>query len=860
MTAVAEEQRRVQALFDAEWEAQDDQDLTMENEEKNSEKTKELAREIRRARKETIMMASKSAGAAEEEKASHFPNGYQEIPLVGGGIYRGYIKDGAFHGQGELRFSNGDVYEGEFKKDMRDGHGIFQTKDQTVIRGNNNTSTSVGEKKNFTLLRYTGPWVEDRREGEWGIAAYSNGDTYEGPFLANRPDTTKSKAINGESALPSDAELVYYLKNGELPPNAASASLSITTAPARDANSDNNKKDTPTGKLPTYQFADGRVYVGEFKHYTREGRGALRTKTGDIWVGTFVNNLLHGSGSIKYSEASAVHSKPTATAKNAGGGNTAPGKMKKFEGIFRYGKRVEGRLTYTDGKIYDGQWDPETEKPHGKGSCRLRCGDIYVGEWRKGKMHGRGRITYTGANEGKYYDGDWLDDKPHGRGTMLMPTGVMVECLWDQGKQVQAADQEAKIAAWAEIIKTDKTSSFAKSAHSLEDRIARWKVPLIRKTNCKVEDLPSLDWYTYAADDETSKTSNKKSTNKKATTKQKSTTKAEEDAEDINLDDDEDIDLDAVLSSSPQRESMDAVKKQQSNDSAADEDSDDDGEEQKWEYFAQVEQPAEEAGPSDNEHNAFLRALRQKGFVPELLGNAADYDSDEERATDDAKKQQADQQAAAQKDTSWFTDEAPATKKQPANGGQPKSATGTSANKPQSNNPSSAAATSSQPSTFEAAELNNNDCVVGGQALHRGWMEKYSIGKSLFGFGGWKRRYFTLLLLKSPVKGRPDTGALLYYADEECNKHLGTVSLSRGASSSGQAAAQGGQPSSATTEPILYTCPTKNIHKKADRPDLDLVVEYSEEGKRYKLLLRTSTPKEHDQWVMYLSRIIKHRQ
>ena len=37
----------------------------------------------------------------------------------------------------------------------------------------------------------------------------------------------------------------------------------------------------------------------------------------------------------------------------------------------------------------------------------------YKGEWKDGKKHGQGILTY--ANGGKY-EGEWKDNKKHGRG------------------------------------------------------------------------------------------------------------------------------------------------------------------------------------------------------------------------------------------------------------------------------------------------------------------------------------------------------------------------------------------------------------------------------------------------------------
>ena len=69
----------------------------------------------------------------------------QEIKIIksaNGDSYQGELKDGEFHGHGEITFSNGDQYNGEFSNGKMNGHGTF-----TSIVGN----TYVGELKDGKL-------------------------------------------------------------------------------------------------------------------------------------------------------------------------------------------------------------------------------------------------------------------------------------------------------------------------------------------------------------------------------------------------------------------------------------------------------------------------------------------------------------------------------------------------------------------------------------------------------------------------------------------------------------------------------------------------------------------------------------
>ena len=68
--------------------------------------------------------------------------------------------EGLPHGQGRAEYANGDVYEGEWRADRREGTGTCKCASGEV---------------------YAGAWKADKRDGK-GMASYSTGDTYEGEW------------------------------------------------------------------------------------------------------------------------------------------------------------------------------------------------------------------------------------------------------------------------------------------------------------------------------------------------------------------------------------------------------------------------------------------------------------------------------------------------------------------------------------------------------------------------------------------------------------------------------------------------------------------------------------------------------
>lgn len=85
----------------------------------------------------------------------------------------------------------------------------------------------------------------------------------------------------------------------------------------------------------------------------------------------------------------------------------------KYEGACKKGKadgsgKAEG-IDYYAGEFKDGL-------PHGRGIYRWKSGDIYDGDWVKGKMEGQGSKTFKIANKpDSIVKGYWLRDKYQGR-------------------------------------------------------------------------------------------------------------------------------------------------------------------------------------------------------------------------------------------------------------------------------------------------------------------------------------------------------------------------------------------------------------------------------------------------------------
>lgn len=50
-------------------------------------------------------------------------------------IYEGTFKDGCYHEHGKMNWNNGDIYDGNWKKNRMEGGGIFKHHEGFTLKG-----------------------------------------------------------------------------------------------------------------------------------------------------------------------------------------------------------------------------------------------------------------------------------------------------------------------------------------------------------------------------------------------------------------------------------------------------------------------------------------------------------------------------------------------------------------------------------------------------------------------------------------------------------------------------------------------------------------------------------------------------
>lgn len=122
------------------------------------------------------------------------------------------------------------------------------------------------------------------------------------------------------------------------------------------------------------------------------------------------------------------------------------------------------RCRYAEGDVYKGEW--RDDKRHGKGTVTYvtpKGGilELYEGDWvngmlivvvyiffsklllyihNLGKMHGFGKYVYM---DGGVYTGDWVEGRMHGKGVYLFPNGNSYDGEWVNDKKEGYVEQAA---------------------------------------------------------------------------------------------------------------------------------------------------------------------------------------------------------------------------------------------------------------------------------------------------------------------------------------------------------------------------------------------------------------------------------
>lgn len=203
-------------------------------------------------------------------------NGYGVMKYSNGKIYEGEYKEGKKHGKGKMKYPNGDVYDGNYINGVKSGKGTY--------------SFNNGDK-------YIGNFVKDKKEG-MGEYFFADGRYYKGEFRNNQivnKDDIKTQTIYTSQINVRETSSDVISQNTDLNANASKKFLKLKeNNPIKSSNRDNQSLISREEELKSIEkmqtLSMGEKYQGNLVDGLKEGEGVCVYQDGNRYEGNFTKN------------------------------------------------------------------------------------------------------------------------------------------------------------------------------------------------------------------------------------------------------------------------------------------------------------------------------------------------------------------------------------------------------------------------------------------------------------------------------------------------------------------------------------------------------------------------------------------
>jgi hypothetical protein len=279
-------------------------------------------------------------------------NGTGTMTYTNGDVYNGNWKDHKKHGTGIMNYNNYDVYDGNWKHDTKDGTGIMNYANGDVYNGKwkRDIKNGTGTMTYADNVVYIGNWENDKRHDR-GKIIFRNGDYIDGIWEDDNP-------LNGLIFSPKN-NIIGYINNG----NSYEGQL-------------NNHKKTGIGIM---NYANGDVYDGNWKNDNKHGKGIMNYANGDVYDGNWGKNKKHG----------------------------------------------KGIMNYANGDVYDGNWGKN--KKQGRGIMIYANNSYFDGIWVNDEPN-RGFIIFSDKSFREIKDGKQINNKSEDIKSVPIITQIKSDC------------------------------------------------------------------------------------------------------------------------------------------------------------------------------------------------------------------------------------------------------------------------------------------------------------------------------------------------------------------------------------------------------------------------------------------------
>ena len=230
------------------------------------------------------------------------------LRFADGALYAGTFRKGRFEGQGTLTYPDGSVYRGGFRLQLQHGEGSLVDAKGNRYEGNwaNGKRNGHGAVTYLDGSRISGEWVDDHLNGEvsflfanrdyyhgqmrqdrmsgYGVMQYANGDEYRGHWENNKQHGT------GSLHLANGTELTGSWTLGNFTTDWDALGFTGSTVDLVDCN-----EGCPDGN-GLLRYPDGTLYRGQLIDGVPQGRGTLTYPDGSSYRGLITDHQPQGLG------------------------------------------------------------------------------------------------------------------------------------------------------------------------------------------------------------------------------------------------------------------------------------------------------------------------------------------------------------------------------------------------------------------------------------------------------------------------------------------------------------------------------------------------------------------------------------
>ena len=378
--------------------------------------------------------------------------------------YDGPRIDGKAHGEGSAEYPDGSVYAGDWEHNVRHGHGILTQINaaNTIIitanwendRPHDNEaslqflSESLGNSEH--IVRYVKGKL--RGKGIWMIESVENTT-----FWRTNSDGSVHLLLSHNGLHPT----FDFAPDGKM-----TIKLEITEEGVH----------TKTEFQGYHCYTDTRIYLRNASRSIEYDDGTIEFCQGNL---SLPNLELFGSGELTIEGTWGKHHYFGNFRNDELNGYAAEIREDgfRYEGFFVNDERHGwGRLTIpceSGDSIYVGQWI--RGKRHGRGKATYDDGSSYIGQWRYGHYCGRGKKIFSDQSS---YEGEWKNSRFHGRGARIYEDGSYYVGQWKKGKphglgtETDAGGKttyvgvwrQGRICGWGTHYRSDGTKSYVGEA------------------------------------------------------------------------------------------------------------------------------------------------------------------------------------------------------------------------------------------------------------------------------------------------------------------------------------------------------------------------------------------------------------